>query len=83
MSMLKQAVCAVCNLRTFVSSMNEYDVNQIPNQARLTCHPDLLGIIPGTETVPPGSPRYLLESKRDYLSFQIWPQTQPVTSYPT
>ena len=71
MSMLKQAVCAVCNLSTFVSSMDEYDMNQIPNQARLACHPDLLGIIPGTGSVPPGSPRYLLESKRDYLSFQI------------
>ena len=81
MSMLKQAVCAVCNLRTFVSSMNEYNVNKIPNQARLTCHPDLLGIIPGTGSVPQGSPRYLLESKRDFLSFKILPQIQPVTAY--
>jgi hypothetical protein len=63
MSMLKQAVCAVCNLRTFVSSMDEYDVNQIPNQTKLACHPDLLGIIPGTGSVPQGSSRYLLESK--------------------
>ena len=63
MSMLKQAVCAVCNLRTFVSSMDEYAVNQIPNQARLICHRDLLGIIPGAGSVSQGSPRYLLESK--------------------
>jgi hypothetical protein len=63
MSMLKQAVCAVCNLRTFVSSMDEYDVNQISNQARLACHPDLLEIIPGTGSVPQGSSRYLLGSK--------------------
>ena len=61
MSMLKQAVCAFCNLRTFVSSMDEYYVNQIPNQTRLACHPDLLGIIPGTGSVPQGSPRYLLK----------------------
>ena len=71
MSMLKQAVCAICNLRTFVSSMDEYDMNQIPNQARLACHPDLLGVIPGTGSVPPGSLRFLLESKRDSLSFKI------------
>ena len=82
MSLLKQTVCAVCNLRTFVSLMNEYDVNQIPNQARLACHPDLLRIIPGTGSVPPGSPRYLLESKRDSLSFKIPPQIQPATAYP-
>jgi flagellar biosynthesis GTPase FlhF len=69
MPMLKQAVCAVCNLRTFVSSMNEYDVNQIPNQARLVCHPDLLGIVPGTGSVPQGSPRRLIEPQRDSLSF--------------
>ena len=55
MSMLEQAVCAVCNLRTFVSSMDEYDVNQIPNQARLACHPDLLRIIPSAASVPQGS----------------------------
>ena len=55
MSMLEQAVCAVCNLRTFVSSMNEYDVNQIPNQARLACHPDVLRIIPSAGSVPQGS----------------------------
>ena len=61
MSMLKQAVCSVCNLRAFVSSMDGYDVNQIPNQARLACHPDLLRIIPGTGSVPQGSPRYLLK----------------------
>ena len=54
MSMLKQAVCAVCNLRTFVSSMDEYDVNRIPNQTRLACHPHLLGTIPGTGSVPEG-----------------------------
>ena len=82
MSMLEQAVCSVCNLRVFVSAMDEYDVNQIPNQARLACHPALLGIIPGTGSVPPGSPRYLLEYKRDFLSFQILPQIQPVTVYP-
>ena len=63
MAMLKQAVCAVCNLRTFVSSMDEYDVNQIPNQTKLACHPDLLRIIPGVGSVPQGSSRYLLESK--------------------
>ena len=63
MSMLKQAVCAVCNLRTFVSSMDEYDVNQIPNQTKLACHPDLFRIIPGTGSAPQGSSRYLLESK--------------------
>ena len=55
MPMLEQAVCAVCNLRTFVSSMDEYDVNQIPNQARLACHPDLLGTIPCTGSVSQGS----------------------------
>ena len=55
MPMLEQAVCAVCNLRTFVSSMDEYDVNQIPNQARLACHPDLLGTIPCTGNVSQGS----------------------------
>ena len=82
MSMLKQAVCAVCNLRAFVSSMDEYDATQILNQVRLACHPDLLGIIPGTGSVPPGSPRYLLESERDFLSFKILPQLQPVTAYP-
>ena len=70
MLMLKQVVCAVCNLRTFASSMDEHDVNQIPDEARLACHPDLLEIILGTGSVPPGSPRYLLESKRDSLSFQ-------------
>ncbi|CAF1021920.1 unnamed protein product [Didymodactylos carnosus] len=52
-SVLKQAVCAVCNLRTFISSMDEYDMNQIPNQARLAGHPDLPGVIPGTGSVPP------------------------------
>ena len=83
MSMLKQAVCAVCNLRAFVSSMDEYDMNQIPNQARLACHPDLLGMVPGTGSVPPGIPRYLLEYKRDFLSFKILLQIQHVTAYPT
>jgi preprotein translocase subunit SecD len=82
MSMLKQAVCSACNLRAFVSSMDEYDVSQIPNQARLACHPDLLAIIPGTESIPPGSPRYLLEFKRDFLSSKIRPQIQPATAYP-
>ena len=69
MPMLKQAVCAVCNLRTFVSSMDEYDANQIPNQARLACHPDLLGIVPGTGSVPQGSPECLIEPQRDSVSF--------------
>ena len=66
----------------FVSSMDEYYVDQIPNQTRLACHPDLLGIIPGTRSVPQGSPRYLLENEWDSLSFQILPQIQPVTAYP-
>ena len=61
MSMLKQAVCAICNLRTFVSSMDEYDVNRIPNQTKLACHADLLGIIPGTGSAPQGSPMRLIE----------------------
>ena len=69
MSMLKQAVCAVCNLRTFVSSMDEYDANQIPNQARLACHPDLLGIVPGAGSVPQGSPECFIEPQRDSISF--------------
>ena len=81
MSMLKQAVCAVCNLRTFISSMDEYDVNQIPNQTRLACHLDLLGIVPGTGSVPQGSPGCLIESQRDSLSFQIRSQIQPVSAY--
>ena len=69
MPMLKQTVCAVCNLRAFVSSMDECYVDQIPNQARLACHPDLLGIVPGTGSVPQGSPACLIEPQRDSLSF--------------
>ena len=69
MSMLKQTVCAVCNLRAFVSSMDECYVDQIPNQARLACHPDLLGIVPGTGSVPQGSPECLIEPQRDSISF--------------
>lgn len=52
MSALKQAVCAVCNIRTFASSLNEYTLNEIPNREKLACHPDLLRIIPDLGTIP-------------------------------
>lgn len=70
MSTLKQAVCAVCNVRTYVNSLHECDVNVIPNQSKLHCYPDLLGIIPGTRTIPRGTSNICLNLSESLLHFR-------------
>ncbi|CAF1367968.1 unnamed protein product, partial [Didymodactylos carnosus] len=77
MSMLKQAACAICNIRTFVGSIHEYDMNQIPNQARLICHPDLLGIIPGTGNVPQANKAWVGDIPPVLQHFFTFVQLQP------
>jgi hypothetical protein len=49
MTALRHSTCIVCDARVPANSMNEHILGDIPNQMRLVCHSDLIGIIPGTK----------------------------------
>ncbi|CAF1311364.1 unnamed protein product [Adineta ricciae] len=45
MSVLRQCICMICNVRASASTMKEYDFENIPNLERLSCHADLIDIL--------------------------------------
>jgi hypothetical protein len=45
MSVLRQATCIVCNVRASASTMKQYNIEDIPNLEKLSCHPDLVDVI--------------------------------------
>lgn len=46
MSVLRQVICVICNIRTSASTIKEYALQNIPNLEKLSCHADLMNIIP-------------------------------------
>ena len=46
MSALRQATCIICNVREYANTMKECSLQGIPNSERLSCHIDLMDIIP-------------------------------------
>ena len=48
MSALRQSTCIICNIRTSATAMKELNLRNIPNPERLSCHVDLINIIPTT-----------------------------------
>jgi hypothetical protein len=51
MSVLRQSICMICNIRASVNTMREYDFQNIPNLEKLSCHTDLMDIIAKTSQV--------------------------------
>jgi hypothetical protein len=45
MQFLRQSVCLVCNIRSSASAMKEYNLENISNLEKLSCHTDLIDII--------------------------------------
>lgn len=45
MSALRQSVCIICNVRASVSTMKEYDLQDIPNLEKLSSHADMMDLI--------------------------------------
>jgi hypothetical protein len=45
MPVLRQSVCIICNIRASASTMKEYDLQDIPNVEKLSCHTDLIDVI--------------------------------------
>jgi hypothetical protein len=45
MSVLRQSICIICNIRASASTMKQYDLQDIPNLEKLSCHTDLIDVI--------------------------------------
>ncbi|CAF1202328.1 unnamed protein product [Adineta ricciae] len=45
MSVLRQSICTICNIRASASAMKEYNLSHIPNVQKLSCHADLIDVI--------------------------------------
>jgi hypothetical protein len=48
MSVLRQSVCIICNIRASASTMKEFALQTIPKSEKLSCHADLMDIITKT-----------------------------------
>ncbi|CAF0766459.1 unnamed protein product [Adineta steineri] len=48
MSVLRQSICMICNIRASANTMREYDFQNIPSLEKLSCHTDLMDIIAKT-----------------------------------
>ena len=48
MSVLRQSTCIICNMRASDNTMKEYALQNIPSSEKLSCHADLMNIIPKT-----------------------------------
>src|SRR5262249_1661012 len=55
MSFLRQSTCIVCNIRASSNTMKECALQNIPNSERLSCHTDLINIIPKTQQATQGT----------------------------
>jgi hypothetical protein len=49
MPVLRQSTCIICNIRASASTMKECALKDIPNLDKLSCHADLMNIIPQTQ----------------------------------
>ena len=52
MSVLRQSVCIICNVRASASTMKEYTLQSIPHSKKLSCHADLIDIIHKSQQTP-------------------------------
>ena len=48
MPVLRQSTCIICNIRASANTMKECALQDIPNLDKLSCHADLMNIIPQT-----------------------------------
>ncbi|CAF3794588.1 unnamed protein product [Rotaria socialis] len=49
MSVLRQSICIICNIRASANTMKEYALQNIPHSVKLSCHADLIDIIPKSQ----------------------------------
>ncbi|CAM4964548.1 unnamed protein product [Rotaria socialis] len=49
MSVLRQSICIICNVRASANTMKEYALQNIPHSVKLSCHADLIDIIPKSQ----------------------------------
>ena len=49
MPVLRQSTCIICNIRASANTMKECALQDIPNLDKLSCHADLMNIIPQTQ----------------------------------
>ncbi|CAF3460105.1 unnamed protein product, partial [Rotaria socialis] len=53
MSVLRQSICIICNVRASANTMKEYALQNIPHSVKLSCHADLIDIIPKSQQTAP------------------------------
>ncbi|CAF4583349.1 unnamed protein product, partial [Rotaria magnacalcarata] len=49
MSVLRQSICIICNVRASANTMKEYALQNILHSVKLSCHADLIDIIPKSQ----------------------------------
>jgi hypothetical protein len=49
MPVLRQSTCIICNIRASANTMKECALQDIPSLDKLSCHADLMGVIPQTQ----------------------------------